>query len=207
MAKILRTLTQILFLLLFIMLVITDKIQIWMGIFLLSFILALFLGRFYCSWLCPINTVMNMVTKVKIKFHLKSIPVPQFIKKPLFRYGMLIAFILAFAFVMASSRKLPILPTLFAVGVILTAFFPENLWHRYLCPYGTILQAIGKLSKRSYSINDSLCISCGICYRVCPSDAIQMNENSRKKYSINRSECLVCGKCAEVCPKNVIRYQ
>lgn len=207
MAKTLRVLTQILFLLLFIMLVITGKIQIWMGIFLLSIILTLLLGRFYCSWLCPINTVMNMVTKAKVKFHLKSIPVPKFIKKPLFRYGMLIAFILVFAFVMVSGRKLPILPILFAVGVILTAFFLENLWHRYLCPYGTILHAIGKLSKRSYSINDNLCISCGICRRVCPSDAIQVNENSRKKYSINPSECLVCGKCAEICPKNVIRYQ
>ena len=204
MAKILRVILQTLFLILFFLLVFVGRVQVWMGIFLLSAILTLFLGRFYCGWICPINTVMNVVAKIKSKLHLKSLPVPGFVKKPFYRYGMLTAFILAFIFVMASGKKLPVLPGLLAIGAFLTVFYPENLWHRYLCPYGTILHMAGKLSKHYYRVIDDLCVSCGICRKTCPAEAVQVYDG---KYVITKSECLVCGSCAANCPKKAIRYQ
>jgi len=207
MAKAMRVISQTLFLILFIVLSFTGKIQIWMGVFIVGVILTPLLGRFFCGWVCPINTAMNLVTNVKNKLHVKSKPISQFIKKPMYRYGMLIAFILSFVFVMLSGRKLPVLPGLLVSGVVLTIFFPESLWHRYLCPYGTILHIAGRSSKHSYNIINGLCISCGICHRVCPSEAISLNESQGKKYSINSSECLVCGRCQEACPKNAVEHQ
>jgi ferredoxin-type protein NapH len=193
-----------LFLLLFSMLVVLGRVQIWMGIFLLSVILTLFFGRFYCGWICPINTVMNFVAKIKSQLHLKGLTIPEFVKKPFYRYGMLTAFILAFIFVMASGKKLPVLPGLLVIGAFLTVFYPENLWHRHLCPYGTILHMVGKLSKRHYTVAEDLCIACGICRKACPAEALQLYEG---KYVIAKSECLVCGSCDAKCPKKAIRYQ
>lgn len=57
------------------------------------------------------------------------------------------------------------------------------------------------------------CINCGMCYRVCPFDAIEeggaeWEDNNKKKrkplsvehYFINPSKCKKCLKCVEICP-------
>lgn len=204
MDKTLKGISQILFLLLFVALIFIGKIQIWMAIFLVSVILALFFGRFYCGFICPINTVMGFASKIKSKFQIKGMSEPDFMKKPVFRYAVLATFIFTFSFVMKTGKKLPVLPALLLVGVVSTLLFSESLWHRYICPYGTILHFVGSLSKRFYCINDDLCISCGKCYKVCPAEAVQKDKD---KYMINKSECLVCGKCAENCNKDAINYQ
>ncbi|MGI6188596.1 MAG: 4Fe-4S binding protein [Clostridiales bacterium] len=171
-----RLVSQVFFAVLFFALVTAGKVQLWMGIFLLGIIMTFLFGRVYCGWICPINTLMNLITAVKRKLRIKSLAVPGFIKKPAFRYAMLAAFVLTFVFVMSSGKKLPVLPGLLALGVFLTFFFTENLWHRYLCPYGTILGAAGRLARRSYQIDDYLCISCSACKRVCPADAVEVND-------------------------------
>lgn len=203
MSKVLRKLSQTAFLLLFIFLMSSGKISIWMAIFLITTASSFVFGRFYCGWICPINTVINFISKIKNKFQIKNFKLPGFIKRPIFRYLILAGFFIAFGVVMATGKKLPVLPTLFAIAIFLTIFFPESLWHRYLCPYGAILHFTGKMVKRSYKINDSLCISCGICNKVCPSEAAEIKNG---KHFLNPSECLICGKCAESCPKKAISY-
>jgi polyferredoxin len=230
MARVWRALSQAFFAVLFFVLVASGRIQLWMGIFLLSVVLAAFFGRFYCGWICPVNTLMNLVTRVKQRFHVKDLAVPESLKKPVCRYLAFFAFILLFAFVMVTGKKLPVLPGLLAVGMLLTFFFPESLWHRYLCPYGNILGIVGKLSKRGYRVIGDACISCGICSRVCPADAVvagvfvlpashsadlagtenspsRDDDSSRKRYDIARSECLLCGTCADKCPKKAVIYR
>ena len=55
------------------------------------------------------------------------------------------------------------------------------------------------------------CVACGLCARVCPSDAIQVeaaeNEKGEKyaaSYSINLGRCIFCGFCEEACPVQAI---
>jgi len=87
---------------------------------------------------------------------------------------LLTAFIVAFIFVMVSGKKLPVLSGLLAIGVFFTVIFPESLWHGYLYPYGTILHMAGKLSKHYYKVADVFCITCGICRKICPAEAMQV---------------------------------
>lgn len=47
------------------------------------------------------------------------------------------------------------------------------------------------------------CIGCGKCVRVCPFEAIDMNE---KKAKIN-DKCTACGQCVEACPVNAIEKE
>ena len=45
------------------------------------------------------------------------------------------------------------------------------------------------------------CIGCGICEKVCPFDAVKVENNLAR---IDTSKCMVCGLCAQKCPTNAI---
>ena len=138
MKKTLQRIIQISLLALFVFLIINGKVQLWMGLFLLGIVASFVLGRIYCGWLCSINTVMIGVTWVKKKLHIKSMKIPSILTKAWVRYVALGVFVIVFIFTMFTGKKLPILPILLMIGMLLTFLFPEELWHRYLCPYGTI---------------------------------------------------------------------
>ena len=187
MKKFFQVFLQLVFLALFIFLIISGKVQLWMGIFIVSILAALLLGRVYCGWVCPINTVMRGVTWIKKKLHIKSVKIPAWLTRPWVRIVVLGLFVAAFIFTMVSGKKLPVLPILFAIGVILTLFFPEELWHRHLCPYGTIMSIPARKSKYAMVIDPDVCNRCGMCKRVCPAKAVEKHE---LRYQILKTDCI-----------------
>ncbi|OGU32846.1 MAG: NADH-quinone oxidoreductase subunit I [Ignavibacteria bacterium GWA2_35_9] len=56
------------------------------------------------------------------------------------------------------------------------------------------------------------CVACGLCSRVCPSLAIEVQaaetelekERYPEKFEINMIRCIFCGFCEEVCPEEAI---
>ena len=51
-----------------------------------------------------------------------------------------------------------------------------------------------------------LCVSCGLCSRDCPAEAIEMVEVGGKKYPLFKlDQCVFCYQCAESCPRNAIK--
>ena len=203
MKRALQIITQIIFLALFILLFVMGKVQLWMGLLLLGIAASFLLGRVYCGWFCSINTVMRGVTWIKIKLHIKSLKIPGFIKKPWVRFLFLGLFIGAFAFSMATGKKLPVLPIIFVLGIVLTFLFPEELWHRYLCPLGTILSLPSSKAKHRMFIDAEKCNNCGACTRVCPAKAIVKED----KHKIKKADCLVCMECSTKCKQNAITYR
>lgn len=204
MKRSLQTVIQIAFLALFIFLLVNGKAQLWMGLFLVGIIVSFLLGRVYCGWICSINTVLRAITWIKKKLHIKSLKTPEFLTKPWVRFLALGLFVAIFIFIMVTGKKLPVLPILFTIGVILTFFFPESLWHSYLCPYGTIIHIPALKSAHCMSINAEKCNNCGACKRVCPSKAIEKNENH---HEIIKGDCLVCMDCSISCKQNAISYK
>ena len=201
MRKTFQVITQLAFLSLFVALTLLNRIQLWMGIFIvLGIIGTLIFNRFYCGWLCPINTGIKGVNWLKRVLKIGSLKIPAFLKKPVIRYLVLGAFLAMMAATIATGKKLPVLPALVGIGVFLSFFFHESLWHRYLCPYGTLLSFPGRLSKKPIKI-DRTCVSCGSCQAVCPSEAIIQRDD---QYNIIEHECLVCMECVTVCPKDSI---
>jgi len=199
----LQLIVQAVSLVLFIFLTITGKVQVWMGIFAASVFSTLLLGRVYCGWVCPINAATRSVSWLKKKLRIKSVRIPGWLTKPWIRLTALGLFIAAFIFIMVSGKRLPVLPVLFALGIILTLVFPEELWHRYLCPYGLILSLAARKANRAMTIDPELCNNCGMCKRVCPAKAVEKHEH----HEIQKSECLVCLECSRACKKKAIRYQ
>lgn len=203
MSKSLQRILQLIFLGLFIALIALGRVQLWVGIFLISFVGILFFSRFYCGWICPINSVMRVVTWAKKKLKIKSFKIPEWIKNPAVRIAVVLLFIGVFAFSMISGKRLPVLPILFALGILLTFFFPEELWHRYLCPYGTLMTIPGRFSKLSMKVDQDNCTSCNACLRVCPAGAV---DKEGRTYDIVKKDCILCMDCSRACKGSHIRY-
>ena len=54
-----------------------------------------------------------------------------------------------------------------------------------------------------------VCISCSLCARVCPANAMKMYEveGEKKRYpGINYARCIFCGFCVDVCPTGALEY-
>ena len=194
---------QIAAILLFVVLLALGKVQLWMVIFGISLLLSAFLGRFYCGYICPINTGMEVIDDHAKRKKRRRKNVPEGVKNPWIRYGILLLFLGTMAMVFKTGKKLPVLPVLFGLGIVLTIFFQPELWHRYLCPYGTLLSIFSRFNKRGYAVKDEGCIKCGLCVRTCPSDAIIWKDRTTDPIIV-KNECLLCGKCKEVCPTDTI---
>lgn len=175
-----------------------------MGLFLLGIVASFLLGRIYCGWFCSINTVLTGVTWIKKRLHIKSMKTPAFLTKTWVRYLALSLFLTAFIFAMITGRKIPVLPVLFGLGLLLTFVFPEELWHRYLCPYGTIISLSASKSKYRMLIDSEKCNNCGVCMRVCPAKAVVKHVHH---HEIIKKDCLVCMECSKKCSQNAINYK
>lgn len=195
---------QLLALVVFIVLLIAGKNQLWMLLFAASAILAIFFGRFYCGWLCPMQTIMSAVDGAGRKAHLKKHAIPKWIQHPAFRIVTLILFLALLALTVIAGRRLPVLPALVVIASVLTVFFPAALWHRFLCPFGTILSLPARFTKRFLRINQDSCVSCGVCQEVCPGGAITQNDTSQ--YNIDQKYCLQCSECRENCSQQSIDF-
>ena len=47
-------------------------------------------------------------------------------------------------------------------------------------------------------IDADMCTKCGVCKRVCPTQATQMYE--KKGGDVTESRCMLCARCVEMCP-------
>lgn len=118
---------------------------------------------------------------------------------------MLGLFLLTMVMILTSGQKIPVMLILTIAGVVLSLFYVPAFWHRYLCPYGTILNLTGKRARNFYAVDQENCVRCGKCKLACPAEAIIMNEP--KDYPIiAKGLCLECTQCVLACPKDTINY-
>jgi len=72
---------------------------------------------------------------------------------------------------------------------------------------------IPKGYRGEHSYDRDMCISCGLCAKICPDKAIEMVEAPEeykgkfpKKYpQIDLGKCCFCGFCEDICPKNCLK--
>jgi ferredoxin-type protein NapH len=92
--------------------------------------------------------------------------------------------------------------TIFIIITILALAY-RRVWCR-ICPLGALTAlfstftpfkqiALTKLQK-----NEEKCTKCGICKRVCPTQATDVYE--KKGGDVTESRCILCARCVEICP-------
>ena len=59
-------------------------------------------------------------------------------------------------------------------------------------------------SRRYAHVNRNRCVSCGVCQKECPKDAVSV---WRGCFAIvDAAACVGCGKCAKLCPAVCIEF-
>jgi ferredoxin-type protein NapH len=102
-----------------------------------------------------------------------------------------------------SGFYLTSLNVIILIIVTILAIMYRRLWCR-ICPLGALTAlfssftpfkqiALTKLVK-----NERKCTSCGICKRVCPTQATDVYD--RKGGDVTESRCILCARCVELCP-------
>ena len=59
--------------------------------------------------------------------------------------------------------------------------------------------------KRKAFVNQSVCVACGCCVKVCPMGAIQILKGIMAQVDLGK--CVGCSKCARECPASVIEIR
>jgi ferredoxin len=94
-----------------------------------------------------------------------------------------------------------IITALFFVFVTIMAWKKGRLYCNTVCPVGTLLGYISKISLFKIEINHEECLSCGICAKECKSSCID-SENK----TVDMSRCVACFDCIPSCPTEGIKY-
>lgn len=90
----------------------------------------------------------------------------------------------------------------YAAGIALAFALKDNrAFCKYLCPITVFLKPMSYFSLLRIQCDQSKCVSCGKCKRVCPMN-VDMTDNSRRRK--NGTECILCFECAKACPKDAL---
>ena len=86
----------------------------------------------------------------------------------------------------------------YGVGIALAYIFKDNrAFCKYVCPITVFLKPMSYYSLLRVHCDESKCVHCEKCLRVCPMD-VEVNKESRTRK--NGTECILCYECTKVCP-------
>lgn len=87
-------------------------------------------------------------------------------------------------------------------GIALAFIFKDNrAFCKYLCPITVFLKPMSYFSLLRVHCDESKCVHCGKCLKVCPMD-VEVNKDSRKRK--NGTECILCYECTKNCPTKAL---
>lgn len=83
------------------------------------------------------------------------------------------------------------------VSFVTGAIFIFRFFCRFFCPLGAIYGLFNKISFFGIKLDNSKCISCGICVEKCKMDINHVGDQ----------ECISCGECMDSCPTGAISWK
>ena len=90
----------------------------------------------------------------------------------------------------------------YIAGIVLAFAFKDNrAFCKYLCPITVFLKPMSYFSLLRVHCDESKCVHCGKCLRVCPMN-VEGNKETRKRK--NGTECILCYECTLVCPTKAL---
>ena len=91
----------------------------------------------------------------------------------------------------------------YAVGIVLAYSLKDNrAFCKYICPITVFLKPMSYYSAMRITCDNSKCVSCGKCKKVCPMN-VDITNNARSR--ANGTECILCMECVDACPKKALK--
>jgi polyferredoxin len=189
-----------------------------MVLFCVFLLASLLVKKSFCSWLCPVGTVSEYLWKLGRRLFGRSLTLPRWLDATLqsLKY-VLLGFFAFIVFTMSIQELGDFLGSPFGIvadvkmlnffrhiGVagiavitilVVLSFFIQNVWCRFLCPYGALMGIVSTLSPVKIRRDEQACIDCGKCNKACPSHL-----PVDRLVQIRSAECNGCMECIAVCP-------
>ena len=77
-----------------------------------------------------------------------------------------------------------------------------QVYHQWIKPNVSMEYPI---MNKQFSLNEDQCTLCGICEKVCPTNAIEINQENQQ-LQFQREQCIGCTLCQDVCFRNAITF-
>ncbi|MBC2852078.1 4Fe-4S binding protein [Cetobacterium sp. 8H] len=182
-----------------------------------SSLLVILFGRIFCGWLCAFGTLQDLFSSLGKKILGKRFLINRTLDYYLKYLKYFILFIIlyltwktgeliiapydpfaAFSHIPAGIGEVINDYTwgfTFLILILFSSLFYDNIFCKYICPLGAFYSILSKISVFKIIRDNSTCINCKKCDKVCPVNIeIQSNE------VIKSSECLSCMRCIDSCP-------
>ena len=191
-----------------------------------------FFGRVYCSFLCPLGVILDIISGLNLRFgerraykyqkpvdwlkySILSLVILIFMTGNIFFLNLLDPFSISGRIFSNLVRPcMGLVPTgfisrpamLFSFGIFilltLLAMYRDRWYCNAICPVGTLLGLVSKVSILGLKIDKATCTQCGDCEKVCKAGCIQFPENR-----IDIDRCVSCYNCIGKCQSNSIRFK
>lgn len=185
---------------------------------LIAFLLmSLLAKKAFCSWLCPVGALSEQLGKLGRKIFRRRLHLPRWFDIPLrgLKYLLLGFFVVIIGSMSAAAlqdfmhtpygliadvkmlnffRDMSTSAGMVILVLALLSILIENVWCRYLCPYGALMGLASLLSPLKIRRDPQACVDCGKCARACPA-ALSVD----KLVQIRSVECTACMACVASC--------
>ena len=178
--------------------------------------LTLLVGRVYCSVVCPLGVMQDIISWISGRRKKKKSRFSYSVEKKWLRYGILVAFFVAFiaglgpvvallapyssygrmvaSVVSPSLSPVAIVAAVSFVVVAILAWMGGRTYCNTICPMGTILGFFARFALFRPMIDTSKCNSCKLCAKKCKASCIDA-----KNHRIDYSRCVACMDCMNNC--------
>ncbi len=95
-----------------------------------------------------------------------------------------------------------IIPVIFLVLVVWMSLSKGRLYCNTICPVGTFLGLVSKISIFQIKLDESTCTKCGLCENACKGECIDY-----QSLHVDFSRCVGCFNCLAVCPASSANYK
>ncbi|MDX8366852.1 quinol dehydrogenase ferredoxin subunit NapH [Cytobacillus sp. IB215665] len=172
-------------------------------------------GRVFCSWVCPVNTMLDFIDKIRLIIQLPDKHMDRHLKVYLAGLILLLSLVISVpVFEVFSPIGFTMRNMLFTGGVgfwlllfimLFDLFISKRGWCRYICPLGGFYQAIGRVGMFRVKFDHDLCTGCDRCRQVCfaDPDILEPAINREEQY-VSAGDCSLCGMCVDHCPTNAL---
>ena len=182
-------------------------------------ILAIVGNKIICGWACPFGSlqelifslpILRKIKKIKVSFFLtNSIRAVIFVTMLLFLFGIIggrkgfviYHFVNPFNLFDLDFESLGIILTI--IIALLLSLFVYRPFCQLICPFGFVSWIAERFSIFRVRIDKNICINCGACEKVCPTESAKGIVAGNKM----PADCFSCGRCLTSCPVDAIKYK